>query len=272
MSSLTLENGNLVVRTKYDQGFVAALKATIPSTSRTFDKEAKVWIVEPTYGDQVAKLISQFFGELVLAPMIKTVKPVNELRVIEVRYVGMTKDRGTGERSAFGLDGCGEWSVIFPEDVLRAWFCDTQTSRPSSGSLYALLGISTLAQPDEIKSAYRRMAKQWHPDVCKEPDAAEVFKKIVSAYELLSNEIKRARYDAGLALEASLKNRPAPADYSAMFRSPLRCGYILAEGIFQLNRFVVNKILAWDDITNEKGQTLVTSWPLGATKPVEVWA
>lgn len=273
MTSLTFENGALVVNTRYDAGFVAALKSQIPSTERKFDPARRVWIADPRHAGLVATLIQQYLGEMVFTPQIIVSAPKPETRILEVRYLGQTKDRGTGERSAFGLDAAGQWSVIIPESVLRQYFCDGSTKPGQTATLYALLGIQTAALPDEVKTAYRRMAKQWHPDVCKEPDAASQFLRIQEAYNLLSNPGKRARYDAGLVFEASLGHAaPARFDVSAAYRSPLRCGLILAEGTESIGRFTVSKITLWEDITNPRGQVLVTSWPMGATKPVETWA
>lgn len=115
------------------------------------------------------------------------------------------------------------------------------------------------------------MARQWHPDVCREPDAATRFRNIQEAYELLSNPGKRARYDAALVMTAvAVQHRVAQYTAGDGFRPPLRCGYILAEGHEQLGRFLVSKILAWEDIT-QGGKTLVTSWPTGADTFQEVW-
>lgn len=60
---------------------------------------------------------------------------------------------------------------------------------------YEVLGVSRDASEDEIKRAYRRLAKQYHPDVNKAPDAEEKFKEIQRAYEVLSDPDKRANYD-----------------------------------------------------------------------------
>ena len=59
---------------------------------------------------------------------------------------------------------------------------------------------------------------------------------------------------------------------SDLYRSPLRCGYIMAEGVESLGRFVVSSIMGWEDVTNERGQVLVVSWPVGADKPEKAWA
>ncbi|NEO09330.1 MAG: molecular chaperone DnaJ [Moorea sp. SIO1F2] len=60
---------------------------------------------------------------------------------------------------------------------------------------YDLLGVSRDADKDEIKRAYRRLARKYHPDVNKEPGAEERFKEINRAYEVLSEPETRARYD-----------------------------------------------------------------------------
>ena len=64
-----------------------------------------------------------------------------------------------------------------------------------SKSLYATLEVSENASPEEIKKAYRRLARKYHPDVNKEKDAEEKFKEINAAYEILSDASKKAQYD-----------------------------------------------------------------------------
>jgi curved DNA-binding protein len=61
--------------------------------------------------------------------------------------------------------------------------------------LYKTLGVSENASEQEIKKAYRKLAKQYHPDKCKTPECEEKFKEINAAHEVLSNKEKRAQYD-----------------------------------------------------------------------------
>ncbi len=60
---------------------------------------------------------------------------------------------------------------------------------------YEILGVDKNASDAEIKSAFRKLAKKYHPDVSKEPDAAEKFKEAQEAYAVLSDSSKRAQYD-----------------------------------------------------------------------------
>lgn len=60
---------------------------------------------------------------------------------------------------------------------------------------YEILGVSKTASESEIKSAFRRLAKQYHPDVNKEAGADEKFKEIGEAYSVLSDQNKRKQYD-----------------------------------------------------------------------------
>ena len=62
---------------------------------------------------------------------------------------------------------------------------------------YAILGLENTTSPDEIKRVYRLLAKQYHPDVNRAPNAPEIFNAITEAYEVLSDDKLRAEYDAG---------------------------------------------------------------------------
>ena len=61
--------------------------------------------------------------------------------------------------------------------------------------LYAILGVSKDATDAEIKKAFRRKARELHPDVNKAPDAEDRFKELNEAYDVLSDANKRAQYD-----------------------------------------------------------------------------
>lgn len=270
-SVITLQNGDLLVTTPYHTRFVTLIKG-LPAGGRRYEPTAKAWLVAAQHGKLVREWILSCYGEDVgeIGTTPQQAKPV--MRVLDVWYLGRSKANGD-EPSASGMDAAKVWRFVFPEQALREWF-DGFTVMPSAGAtLYGILGVNRGADADELKNAYRRMVRQWHPDVCREPGAHEVFLRIQQAYELLSDPNKRARYDAGLALEAACtQSNDTNVIFSAAlgYRSPLRCGWVLAEGHEQLGRFVVRKILRWEDITSDQG-TLVASWPSGAKEPVWQW-
>lgn len=196
-----------------------------------------------------------------------------ETKLIEARYVGRAKVRPDGTETAY-VWSSGSWSVAIQKSALFAYF-GVPLLPGEEPTLYGALGIAQTSTEEEIKKAFRRMAKQWHPDQCREPNARQQFEAIKHAYDVLST--KRAKYDAGLALQASLAKNikafdAATADDKFGYRSPLRCGWILSQGETQRGRFVVSNILQWEDITRADGKTLVASWVYGDDKPTEAWS
>eukprot|EP00897_Mesotaenium_endlicherianum_P001768 jgi/Mesen1/1619/ME000135S00612 len=83
----------------------------------------------------------------------------------------------------------------------------SQRTSGSSHDFYSTLGVKKNSEKSEIKSAYRRLARKFHPDVNKEPGAEQKFKDISNAYEVLSDDEKRSIYDR--YGEAGLKNSGA---------------------------------------------------------------
>ncbi len=203
-----------------------------------------------------------------------------ETRVLEIRYLGNTKNQpGFDERVAFAHDGSG-WSAAFPESVLTGFFSGVTADPTQSTTLYGVLGISRGSTQEDIRVAFKALAKQWHADVNRlYDDTAKnaAFIRIKEAYDILSNPNTRGRYNAGLALEASARrgqkraSMPPKQDLSQGYRPNKRCGYVLAEGIQSNGKFVVSKILDWQDITNQDGKTLVTVWTMGEKTYQERW-
>jgi hypothetical protein len=229
-------------------------------------------MIHPRNGKIIKRWVLDYLKEDVNLPQVTVVdsKPITQ--VFSVRYVGTCKSRPDGSSSAFGLVG-NDWQLIFPEQVLRSWFDAGNATPGNTESLYAILGTNQQANEEEIKKAYRRVVRQWHPDICREANAHEVFIRIQHAYETLNNPIQRAKYNAGLKLQASLgkqESKQSPLELYG-YRSPLRCGFLMVEGVEKIGRFSVEKILGWEDIVNANGQTLVTSWAKDAKEPTEIW-
>ena len=82
---------------------------------------------------------------------------------------------------------------------------------------YKIMGVSREATQDEIKRAYRKLARKYHPDVSEEQKAEERFKEIGEAYEVLKDPEKRVAYDQlGTRWKAGQEFRPPP-DWGAGF-------------------------------------------------------
>jgi len=82
---------------------------------------------------------------------------------------------------------------------------------------YSIMGVERDASQDEIKRAYRKLARKYHPDVNKDPDAEAQFKELGEAYAVLKDPEKRAAYDQlGADYEAGQDFRPPP-DWDAGF-------------------------------------------------------
>ena len=84
---------------------------------------------------------------------------------------------------------------------LMLGFTETKGSAPPMATMnekdyYAILGVDKDASAKDIQKAFQLKARKLHPDINKEPDAEERFKEVSEAYAVLSDEQKRARYDA----------------------------------------------------------------------------
>lgn len=66
-----------------------------------------------------------------------------------------------------------------------------------ASDLYAVLGVARDATPEEIKRAYRKLARELHPDVNRDPETQDKFKEVTAAYEVLSDPEKRQMHDLG---------------------------------------------------------------------------
>ena len=270
-------NGMLAFRTPYNPMLVDTLKLNVPATDRKWDAAGKVWLIDPAHGQRLQDLAEDFYGTRPALPVINTGALAVAMRILEVHYLGRVKRRGGDDESAFGwVDG--GWNAVFPKAPLQAWF--GAEDRPGeAATLYSVLGLKREAAALDVKAAWKRLARQWHPDTCREPDAASQFRAIKEAYDVLSDGGKRARYDAGLALEASLRRQMSDYGSEALVEAlavqewapPLRCGYVLVNGVAKLGRFVISEIFEWKDITRDDGAVLVSSWPNGADRFEEAW-
>ena len=128
MASITLDGNTLLYQTPYNPALVAALKSAVPASDRRWDPSRKVWQVAPQHGPVLVRLAQQYLGESLSLPKVGASMPEHETRILDVRYIGATKDRGDGAPSAFAyIDG--QWGAIFPG------VCFMNGSTPNSGRM-----------------------------------------------------------------------------------------------------------------------------------------
>jgi curved DNA-binding protein CbpA len=96
---------------------------------------------------------------------------------------------------------------------------------------YEVLGVTRNASTREIRRAYRRLARQHHPDLNPRPDGPERFAAVASAYEILSDPTARARYDQTLPPPVPITRPPGPHPWPP---APTRAGNY-ATGILELS-------------------------------------
>jgi len=260
-------SGLLAFACAYDPELVKALDRYVPKSARraVWDNSSgrprfRHWLIEPQYAGACAELVKTYLGVTLAIPQVAP-QVRSAQRELLIEYIGACYPRETGEPIARACVN-GSWGVIFPQSVLQAYF----KHHGETADCYATLGVSRQATPDEIRQAYRRLAKVWHPDHNHEPDAAERFMALKAAADVLLDVQARRRYDAWLSLTTSTTST---TDKTGHWRAPYTCGRVVAEGV-QGVYFEVTRIISWrEEVRN--GKVMVSSFPKGASSFVINW-
>lgn len=252
--TVTAENGGLKVITPYSSQFVNDLKLEIPATSRKWDANSKAWLVSKQYAAVLKQIIDRAYGcDVTMPTVIAADEEIFEI-TFQADYVANCKNE------ASSVHCNGGWNAKIPEKVLRAWF--KQVDATATATLYGVLGVDKDAADLDIKKAYKRAARQWHPDVCREENARDMFEAVKNAYNILSSALGRVKYNAGLLFEQMAKGS-GHAHYKTKyttFTPMLRCGMLKVRAKRELGVLVVEEIIEWNDIENETGQIMVSFW------------
>jgi hypothetical protein len=224
------------------------------------------------YGADVVDIVKRHLGtELTVPVQVTRAKPLPVTKLLKIEYIGSVKEREDGSMTAMGY--CEDnWSVVLKLKVLREWFegnGDEPVKPEDAPTRYAILGIKRKASNEEIRKAHRIAAKTWHPDKNDE-DTTEQFRLIQDAYEVLSDNQQRRKYDAALYFEAQAGRQPQNADSFSIssfgiWKLPKRCGWLTVECEEMLGRFIVSRIMRWDDIMDGH-LTMISYWPKRGNK------
>lgn len=283
---ITQHGQGYLLQFEKDHQMINLIKNTLPSRYRSFTTDPIGWLVHPDSLEILLRAIEDLYEVKILrpGPIILNVEP--QTKIFRLEYVGSCKERGEGKKSAYGTVGGKQWAVEFPEEVLKTFFAGKVALKPDQElTFYQILLIGEDAKADEIKSSYRRLARQWHPDLCKEPEASEKFREIDEAYKLLSDPLKRNKYNAGLYFQRKAeerenshytdrrgKTRKWKNNSPIGYRAPFTSGEVTVKGIQAIGKFLVEEILHWDDLKDSNGRVAVSSWRKGEDSYRIVWA
>lgn len=261
----------------YNQQFINRIKANVPSHLRVWDHSHKRWIFHPTTYRIISNMLENLrqMGFNVIIEQAEffanasNYVPVIKEETLDIHYIGRVYRRNNSEESAYGWYNDG-WNVVFINNALQDYFKVSTTSVDATNYYNALI-VNETATHDQIKRAYRVVVKQWHPDICSEPNAREQFEIIQKAYETLISPDKRARYDLGLKLERDFnllasKGKINNTNYDTnevVFNPMIKCGRFTVRSERIIGRVYVHQILDIDSITNASGQVMTTTWKEG---------
>lgn len=231
----------VAIRFAFNQAVIDWLKTSIPKGQRSWNPAKKQWILDD---DAYAQFQTQFPGLKHISEVMNNNTDTQEFRL---EYIGRPKYTFNQQRvMSYGWKD-QKILVGITIEAFQKWF--------RVGSLYQQLGLPDVVDDAaEIRRAYLRLARQWHPDVCKEPNAQEEFLKIKKTYDILSDPPKKKKYDLGLKLfgkqEKSLIQPGMPI--------PMRCG-ILTGKVELLPQRTIVEINSWKDITDGT-KVMVSTW------------
>lgn len=263
--------GGYDLKSTYDAGFVEQLKLSIPARLRAWNPNRKIWSIDQTALLKLRQLLQQFGYQVTVhnAPFVQNWKPAVEN--IRVNYLGDVRTRIGGGVYASGLDERGEWLYRFSLPSIQNWLAgmaakQAPESTPlTAGTYYEILDVTESASDAELKAAWRRALKRYHPDINQSQDANEVMIVVSESYRVLSDPKLRRRYDAGRRLSKQAgpqQSRAQHSDPDIQLAIPdrWRCGYMRVLCVHDFKLVEVNEILSFQDIIDNQGRRMTARW------------
>ena len=162
-------------------------------------------------------LLSQIFMQL---PSKKPTERhcLSETKYLDNKHIALNKQSPYNKKSS-----CCSITLQDGSSTKNCIYDHIQRYSMAQNDFYKILGLTKKATHDEIKRAYRKLARKFHPDVSKDPEAIAKFQEITEAYEVLKDKEKRLEYDtrgsySGARQEnTSRSGQPASEDFSDIF-------------------------------------------------------
>lgn len=160
----------------------------------------------------------------------------------------------------------GGWHIRFSEDVLKRYFGVPEKS--FNGDFFA-----ALLDAKDIHRTYKRLARQFHPDLNRARNATQQFHKLREAYDVLRDPMRAKRYRAGLLFQ-----KETVKESEVLFKVPVTCGDIKVKGDWEESKWGwvnkdghtstkylnVTELLNWAPRVNAQGLVMVATWSGGS--------
>lgn len=170
----------------------------------------------------------------------------------------------------------GGWNCILPERALKEFF--GEPAKAFDGNFHRVLLEST-----DVAKAYKRLARQFHPDLNKAKDATEQFRRLRQAFDDLKDPLRKKRYEAGLKFQTSALTKAE----QVVFRVPKSNGRVVVlgtwnepyrgaskyggAGVRDQRVLTVSKILSWSDIFDDRGRVMCSTWSGGSDESADFY-
>lgn len=260
----------VVMESTYNPVFIDLFKAMVLPDKRRWNNDRRVWVFAPEYLPEVIRLAKSCDYDVSQQGTMAVEGEAQGGRMsVQVNYLGNVRRRRDGSLTASGMSERGEWLYIFPWSVIAGWL-DIGVTPLDVANLYDRLSVAPNAEATEIKRAFRSMVRVWHPDVSPHAQATDVFRAIQEAYDVLSDDRQRRKYDVALRLQSQMS---APVESEVTWVPPdyLRCGWYDIEADAVMGRYVVTQVYGHDDIINSAGKIMVSQWDTTQNMPVYNW-
>lgn len=254
MATITKRGDVLEIATPYNQDFVNALKAKVPYSDRSWQKPH--WVVSSKHLAEMEVLAKTHFGYVDV--IYDKLQSKAQRLTLVIDYLGRCKDDGYANLSVGNV-----WAYRVSDETLKAYFEQSQLPEQPQ-TLYALLGVQSTDSLEAIKRGYFRAAKVWHPDLNKDADAGEMFKRVKQAYDLLADPLKRTKYDVGLKFQQRqaqpsqswINKHTLPSD-SGGYRAPAACGILDCDVELGIKNTITKIYSFADDVKTVGGLKLI---------------